>query len=94
MEGIFVRSSRQSYPVAVEISFPLAKVAHFHQGDQGKHKDKFILELTGTCVSEEFLKALCLQSSTLSSLEFFSFFALLLFSHLFIVACFIVLFFF
>lgn len=58
VEAIFVRSPRQSYPVAVENSFPLAKAAHFHHEDQGKHKDKVTWEFTGTCVSEEFLKVL------------------------------------
>lgn len=94
MEGIFVRSSRQSYPVAVDISFPLANAAHFYQGDQGKHKDKLIWELTGTCVSDKFLKMLCLQSNTLSPLGALSFMPFSFYFLTFVVVvCFIALFF-
>lgn len=94
MEGIFVRSSRQSYPVDVEISFPLAKAAHFHQGDQGKHEDKLIWELTGTCVSDKILKVLCLQSNTLSPLGALSFLSFSFYFLTFVVVFFIALIFF
>lgn len=85
VEGICVRPSRQSYPV--ELSFPLAKAAHFHQGDQGKHKYKFIWELTATCVSEEFLKVLCLQSNTVSPLGVLSFLPFSFYFLTFLVVC-------
>lgn len=51
-EHIFVRSSRQSYPVAVEMLFSLAKADHFHQGDQRKQKKAYMEAHRNMCISE------------------------------------------